>query len=158
MADPIELLHGPYTPPPLRKGDRAVCLAWDADVVVTEWSSGRLSWPRCRRPGTRGAGSGLLVDAELARAVRCESVAAVCHWWGVARDTAWAWRRALGVPRFNEGSRRLQLANACKGGAATRGRPKARRVCADPWSAGQAASSSARTAARQPDQPPRIRP
>ena len=59
--DPCQLLHGPYTPPPLKRGDRAVCLYRDADVIVTGWSDGRISWPRCRRVGERG-GYGLLVE------------------------------------------------------------------------------------------------
>src|SRR5262245_60510848 len=32
----------------------------DADVVITGWSGGPIPWPRCRRPGTHGGGSGLL--------------------------------------------------------------------------------------------------
>jgi hypothetical protein len=29
------LLHGPYRPPPLRKGDRATCSYREAEVVIT---------------------------------------------------------------------------------------------------------------------------
>jgi hypothetical protein len=58
--------------PALRRGDRATCLYLDAEVIVTSWSDGRIPWPRCQRPGERG-GSGLLVDEELARAVRLEA-------------------------------------------------------------------------------------
>jgi hypothetical protein len=79
--DKVQLLFGPYEPPPLRKGDRAVCLYRDTDVVVTGWSAGRIPWPRCRALGVRG-GSGLLVDEELARPVRSESAAAIMYWWG----------------------------------------------------------------------------
>jgi hypothetical protein len=60
-----ELLHGPYTPPPVRRGDRANCLYRDAEVVVTGWTEARIPWPRCH-PGNRGGGAGLLVDEELA--------------------------------------------------------------------------------------------
>ena len=67
--DPHQLLHGPYTPPTLRRGDRATCLYRDGDVVITGWSDGRIPWPRCRWPETCG-GSGLLVDEELARGIR----------------------------------------------------------------------------------------
>jgi hypothetical protein len=102
-----QLHHGPYTPPALRRGDRATCVYRDGDVVITSWSDGRISWPRCRRLDTRG-GTGLLVDEELARAVRLESSLAIQHWWGVTESTVWKWRQALGVPWFNEGSTRLR--------------------------------------------------
>jgi hypothetical protein len=78
--DKVKLLFGPYEPPPLRKGDRTSCLYRDADVVVTGWSAGRISWPRCRALDSRGHGSGLLVEEELARAVRSESVVAIRYW------------------------------------------------------------------------------
>jgi hypothetical protein len=69
-ADRYQLLHGPYIPPALRRGDRATCPFRGGAVIVTGWSEGRIPWPRCRLPDTHGGGSGLLVDAELARAVR----------------------------------------------------------------------------------------
>jgi hypothetical protein len=103
----VRLLHGPYKPPRLRRGDRATCLFRDAEVIVTGWSDGRISWPRCRVPGAPGA-AGLLVDEELARAVRCESALAIRHWWGVGECTVWRWRQAFGVARLNEGSTLLR--------------------------------------------------
>src|SRR5262245_7813231 len=99
-ASPPCLLAGPYTPPPLRRGDRATCLYRDADVVVTSWTSAPIPWPRCCRPRTHGGGSGLLLDEELARAVRTESAAAVCYWWGETPGVVWRWRKALGVTRW----------------------------------------------------------
>jgi hypothetical protein len=121
-ADRFQLLHGPYTPPALGRGDPAVCLFRDGAVVVTGWSDGRIPWPRCRRPDTHGGGSGLLVDAKLARAVRCESAQAVRSRWGASANTVRKWRRALGVKRFNEGSKRLHDAAAVETGRKTRGR------------------------------------
>jgi hypothetical protein len=53
--------------------------------------------PPCRAADTHGGGSGLLVDAELTRAVRLESSVAVQYWWGVHPKTGWLWRQALGV-------------------------------------------------------------
>src|SRR5262245_45181901 len=125
MTDPdqVKLLFGPYPPPLVRRGDRAFCLFRDCDVIVTGWSYGRIPWPRCRAEGTRGGGSGLLVDEELARAVRHESAAAVCFWWGVTAGVVWRWRQALGVSRKeNEGSQRLIRAAADAGAAAMRRR------------------------------------
>jgi hypothetical protein len=37
-----ELLHGPYQPPALRRGDRATCLYLDAEVVITSWTDARI--------------------------------------------------------------------------------------------------------------------
>src|SRR5262245_23921215 len=108
----VKLLFGPYRAPALERGDRATCLYRDALVVVTGWSAGRIPWPRCRALDSRG-GSGLLVDEELARAVRHESAAAVMHWWCVSSKAVWHWRRALGVGRTDSpGSRRLIRAAA----------------------------------------------
>jgi hypothetical protein len=70
------LLHGPYRPPGLRRGERTVCLYRDAEVVITSWSDGLIPWPRCRALGRRG-GSGLLITEELVRAIRTESSAAI---------------------------------------------------------------------------------
>jgi len=122
-GDRVKLLHGPYTSPALRRGDRATCLFRDADVVITAWSGGRIPWPRCRALGRRG-GSGLLVNEELARAVRTESAAAVMYWWGVTEGVVWGWRKALGVEgrAGTEGSRRLIRAAALAGAVACRGR------------------------------------
>ena len=112
------LLFGPYRPPDLRRGDRAFCYARDCDVVITSWSDGRISWPRCRALEGTGGGSGILVDETLACAVRNESAFAIRYWWGINVKTMAWWRRALGVGRADpEGSRRLIQA-AAKAGAA----------------------------------------
>jgi hypothetical protein len=86
-------------------------------------STGRIPWPRCRAFGTHGGGSGIMVDDELARAVRTEAAKAIGWWWGVnVAAVAW-WRRALGVTRTNnDGSRRLIHQAAVIGDAASRER------------------------------------
>jgi hypothetical protein len=105
-------LNGPYTPPPLRKGDRTHCLLRDCDVVITSWSNGRIPWPRCRALHSRG-GSGILLDEELARAVRQESALAIGYWWGASEGAVCRWRKALGVTVMNnEASHELIVANA----------------------------------------------
>jgi hypothetical protein len=75
VDDRLRLLHGPYQAPSLRVGDRATCLYRDGDVVITSCTDARISWPRCLPVGRKGHPS-LLVDDELARAVRMESAAA----------------------------------------------------------------------------------
>lgn len=109
--DRVRLLFGPYTPPQLKKGERAYCLYRDTLVVIVGWSSGRISWP-CRYMLDKGGnGNGLLVDDELARAIKHESGKALCYWWGISRSTAERWRRAFHVGRMDaEGTKRLVLA------------------------------------------------
>jgi hypothetical protein len=117
--DRCRLLSGPYTPPAARVGDRATCLFRDCDVVITSWSDGRISWPRFRPLETNGGGTSLLVNEELARAIRHESALAVRYWWGVDGSTVWRWRKAFGVGRADsEGSRRLIQAAADAGAKA----------------------------------------
>jgi hypothetical protein len=45
-------------------------------VVITSWTDARISWPRCRRPVGKSHPS-LLLDTELARAVRTEAAVGV---------------------------------------------------------------------------------
>jgi hypothetical protein len=123
--DRVLLLFGPYKPPPLKRGDQAHCLFRDCEVVITSWTDATIPWPRCRPVGGPGGGSGLLVDEELARAVRHESAAAVMHWWGASHTAAGNWRRALGVGRTdNEGTARLTHAAAEKGAEAAKARER----------------------------------
>ena len=111
--DRVRLLHGPYTPPRLRRGDRTTCLLRDCAVVITGWTSARIPWPCCRALDGPGGGSGILLDEELACAVRCESAAAVCFWWHASPAAVQRWRRVLGVTRTNnDGARRLMRAAA----------------------------------------------
>ena len=117
-----KLLHGPYTPPALQRGDRATCLYHDADVMITGWTDARISWPRCRRVGER-CRPGHLVNEELARAVRCESSIALQYWFGVHEKTVRKWRCALGVARNNDGSARLRRALNDELAARKKGRP-----------------------------------
>src|SRR5262249_47040322 len=125
IPPPPPRLFGPSRPPPLRRGDRATCLYRDAEVVVTSWTDAPLSWPRCRLADGPGGGSGLLVDEELARAVRRESSLAIQHWFGVSPRTVWCWRRALGGSQWGtEGSRLLHARCSAAGGEKVRGRKR----------------------------------
>jgi hypothetical protein len=51
-----------------------MCLFRDCLVQVTAWTDARISWPRAIPVGERGHPS-ILVDDELARAVRTEAAA-----------------------------------------------------------------------------------
>jgi hypothetical protein len=116
------LLFGPYRQPRLRKGDRAACLFKDCDVVGTGWTDARISWPRCRPLDVPRSHPSLLVDKELARAIRHESAAALRHWWGISEGVVTRWCKALGVDKVNcPGSQRLVRAASEQGASAQRG-------------------------------------
>jgi hypothetical protein len=120
----VRLLHGSYKAPRLRRGDRAFCLFRDCDVVVTGWTDARLPWPRCRPLDVPRSHPSLLVNEELARAIRHESAAALRFWWGVSEGVIHRWRKALGVTRTNnDGSQRLIRAASERGAERIRGRP-----------------------------------
>jgi hypothetical protein len=65
--------------------------------VVTGWTDAPVRWPIARPLGVRG-GAGLLVTAELARAVRAESIEAMMRAFGVSQGTVSNWRRRFGSP------------------------------------------------------------
>src|SRR5690349_21443994 len=106
ILDKHRLLHGPYRSPSLHVGARTECNLLGT-VVITSWTDARISWPRCLPVRTKGHPS-LLLDDELARAVRTESAAAVCYWWGVSHGVLERWRKFLDVDRVNNpGTHRL---------------------------------------------------
>jgi hypothetical protein len=90
----VQLLFGPYHAPALKPGERATCPYRDCDVVITSWTVARISWPRGRPVDVPRTHPSLLVDEELARAVRCESAAAVMQWWGISGSVVRRWWRA----------------------------------------------------------------
>jgi hypothetical protein len=105
-----KLLFGPYRPPSVKPGDRVLCLFRDRDVIITGFTSARLSWPICRPAEPPWGGLGIFVDEELVRAICSESVLALRYWWGVGRSTPQRWRGAFGIGRMDsEGSRVLIL-------------------------------------------------
>ncbi|MEN5117489.1 hypothetical protein ABE488_09170 [Luteimonas sp. TWI662] len=115
---PNDLIAGPYQPPACHVGD------WLDDEIegrteVGGWTDAPLPWPRRRKAGRPS----LILTAELARAVRTESVAAVCHWWGVGATKVWQWRKALGVDT-TDGSQRIARRGVPPEGAA-KGRSRA---------------------------------
>ena len=96
---PYQLLHGPYPAPALVIGEETTCLLRGCTVRITSWTEAPIPWPRCQAIDQRG-GSGLLLNDELARAVRCEAVMAIRHWWGVSGGIVCRWRKVLGVGRW----------------------------------------------------------
>jgi hypothetical protein len=63
--DRLKLLLGPYQAPPLKRGDRAVCLFRDCLVIVTSWTDAPIPWPRSRALDSAGAGARARMAAPL---------------------------------------------------------------------------------------------
>lgn len=97
-----KLVAGPYLPPRVRRGDVLFCKRF-GEVLVTGFTD-RLRWPCTTRYGQPTP----IVTDELARAIRLESVTALCRWWGVSRRIAHKWRRLFGVGRMTPGTFRLR--------------------------------------------------
>jgi hypothetical protein len=105
-------LHGRYRAPRFRVGAKVNC-AVRGELRIVGVTDARIPWPM--GVGPRGGPKSLVVFGDLVRAVQRESVYALCHWFGVNYQTVTKWRKALGVPECNEGTRRLWEANAAAG-------------------------------------------
>ncbi len=117
-ASAPSLISSPYAAPACRPGD------WLDDEIngrteVGGWTDARIPWPRRKKTGRPS----LILTAELARAVRTESVEAICHWWGVGPTKVWQWRQVLGVDT-TPGSRRIAR-RGVPAEAAAKGRARA---------------------------------
>jgi hypothetical protein len=128
------LIRGPYRAPKTWRAGRPVIEAGGETVRIEGLTEAPIPWPYISGPaGTRS----LILCGDLGVAVGRESVAAICHHWGVSRATVTRWRRQLGVGRWTDGSTelarrlwsdRLGAEASRKGGEATKGIPKARRA------------------------------
>ena len=104
--DRVQLRAGPYKSPSIPIGTIISCESRDTDVIVIDYSDAKIPWPIGRRP--RLGAKSLIVFGDLAEAVKQESCLAVAHWFGVSTQTVTVWRRNLGVPAVNPGTRALK--------------------------------------------------
>ena len=111
-VDRFKLIAGPYAAPLFELGD-VVSDELRGDVKITAISDGRIQWPKGRRLDQKGGHAGLVLFADLERAVRTESNQAVCYWWGVTAQTVSKWRAALDV-EATEGTRKLRRAHGAE--------------------------------------------
>jgi hypothetical protein len=121
------LLLGKYRTPRFRYGKKVICEV-RGEVTTCGLSDAPIPWPLC----TRGRGRrSLVVFKDLHRAILRESNQAICHWWGITPQTVTKWRKALGVKRNTEGSRRLST-EYCKEPWAIEGLKKGQAKARDP--------------------------
>ena len=106
-VDRFKLIAGPYTAPLFELGD-VVTDELRSDVRITAISDSRIPWPKGRRLDQKGGHAGLVLFADLERAVRSESNQAVCHCRGVTPQTVSKWRNALEVAADTLGTRKLR--------------------------------------------------
>lgn len=102
QSDRTALIGAPYAAPAVKPGD------WIEDeqlglVEVGGHTAAPIPWPHRRKSGKPS----LILCGDLVRAVRTESEIAIAHWWGAGLTTIWAWRKALGIGRVNDGTARL---------------------------------------------------
>jgi NUMOD3 motif len=106
---PRKLLFGPYRTPRFRYGSIVFCEV-RGEVIITGLTDAPIPWPLGKK-GRGGRARAPIVYRGLEEAVRLESASAVAFWWGVTAQTVTVWRKALRVPRKNEGSEQLWREN-----------------------------------------------
>lgn len=96
-----KLLFGPYVAPRTPRNRRLYC-QMRGSLRMGTWSDGPIPWPRRYRTDS------IILCGDLIRAVKMESVDAICYHWGVCRSLVQKWRAALNVPRYNLGTKQLR--------------------------------------------------
>jgi hypothetical protein len=104
VPDAPPRLLGRYKTPRFRLGDVVRC-ARRGEVRITGVSDAPTPWP-VGQTLPNGRARSLVLYGGLAEAVKRESAEAVMYFWGVKHATVWAWRKALGVGQYTEGTRK----------------------------------------------------
>src|SRR4051812_14020009 len=84
MPPPCVTVLGTYRTPRFKSGNTVTCEV-RGEVTVTGLANARTPWPVGKRRGSRGRA--LVVYSDLVEALKRESRAAICHWWGVSPAT-----------------------------------------------------------------------
>src|SRR4051812_30201185 len=106
-VDKRKLHFGPYRTPLFHYGAKVDCLH-RGEVRIVALSDAPIQWPI----GSTGRARSLVLFDTLIAAVQREASCAISYWWGISPSTVRKWRRALGVPRRNEGDHLLMRAYA----------------------------------------------
>jgi len=112
----FHLLFGPYAPPKVSPYQRLDCEMRGRLKVSPNWSDAPIPWPRRYRTNS------LILCGDLVRAVKLESVEAICYHWGVCRNVVQNWRQALGVQENNPGTSHLREQLRAESGSAAQQR------------------------------------
>jgi len=123
----MHLLLETYSTPRFRYGKFVTCEI-RCEVETVGLTDAPIPWPI----GQRGRHKAIVLYGALAKAIRRESSLAIQHWFGVGPFTVWKWRRALGVDRNTEGTRRLFSENSQTNPAVIEGLAKAHSKAKDP--------------------------
>lgn len=93
-----------YKTPRVKPGQTVACLI-RGEVEIDGLTEGvPVPWPYVEVTAEKRS---YPLFGALVKAVKAESVNEVSRLWGVGRKQVYRWRRALGVPRFNAGTRAL---------------------------------------------------
>jgi hypothetical protein len=93
-----------YDTPTFRYGQKVECLA-RGEVTIVGLTDAPIPWP----VGKTVRANSLVLYRGLASAVRKESNQTVARLFGVTGQTVTKWRKALGVPPNNEGTRQRRV-------------------------------------------------
>lgn len=109
MSIPRRVLRfGPYAFPVVTVGAYVTC-AVRGRIRIHHWrdTEGAIPWPVGVQSGPSPGAPSIVVMGDLVRALKREAAVAVAQHWGVSRNLVRRWRRALGIDRYTEGTRRI---------------------------------------------------
>jgi hypothetical protein len=101
QEEKCRLVDGPYVPPLIAIGGWLKC-ELRGDLQVGGYTNALIPWPVAAVHGKPR-----IICGDLLRALKTESVAAVCFHFGICHSMVSEYRQRLGIERFTAGSMRL---------------------------------------------------